>query len=505
MDVPWVATTADCWSAHNRSYLGMTVHWLDPKTRARQHAVLACSRLRGHHTFDVLAEAMVETHYKFHLQEKVTRTTTDNGSNFVKAFVQFGTEAELLPDIPGPAADVEGVEDVGLDVDPEAGAMDEVEYISVEAVLDESSSLDHNLPVHMRCAAHTFNLVASVDANKALDSAPFKSAYRKAMSKAQALWNQQSRSTVSADSILDELKRRLVVPNSTRWNSTYDSVVVINDLLQKKRGAFHRVMAQLKLQTFTDFEVDFLKEYAQVMSSVAKALDKIQGEDQAYLGSLLPTVAATIMKLKEAKSKGLLYCSPLVDAILAGITKRFGPLLEDQECQLAAAFHPKFRLFWLEKHNLSQLSRVKKAMETAVETALRETIEESNSSTSNEDEEDDFFSSITQPEESRSHRSLKSKAQNLVKTWLEADSKEVLTEAAFLGEQVLINLFIKYNTAIPSSAAVERLFPIGRDILRAKRATLSNANFERLVFIKGNMHHQIHHAEAMEKEKAKPE
>ncbi|XP_034018620.1 uncharacterized protein LOC117503486 [Thalassophryne amazonica] len=491
-DVPWVATTADCWSAHNRSYLGMTAHWLDPKTRTRQCAVLACSQLRGHPTFDVLVEAMVDIHYKFHLQDKVTRTTTDNSINFVKAFVQFSTEAELFPDIPEPAADFDmDVKDVDMDMDAKAEAMNEVEHISVESALEVCSGLGHDLPVHMRCAAHTFNLVASVDAEKALASAPFKLAYRKAMSKAQALWNQQCRSTVSADSILDGLNRRLVVPNDTRWNSTYDSVVVLNNLLQNKRGAVHRVMTQLKLQNFTDSEVCFLKEYAQVMSNVAKALDKVQGEDQAYLGSLLPTVAATIMKLKEVKSKGLLYCSPLVDAILAGIMKRFGPLFEDEECQLAAAFHPRFRLFWLEKHNHSQFSRVKKAMETAVETALREIIVEGSGATSSdEDDEDDFFSSITQPQECRSHRSVKTKAQNLVKTWLEASSKEVLTDIAFLGEQVLVDMFIKYNTAIPSSAVVGHLFSIDKNILRAGRATLSDdASFERLVFIQGNKHH----------------
>jgi hypothetical protein len=67
---------------------------------------------------------------------------------------------------------------------------------SIEATLEGYSGLSHNLPVHMRCAAHTFNLVASVDVDKVLDSAQFKSAYRKAMSKARALWNQQCHSTV---------------------------------------------------------------------------------------------------------------------------------------------------------------------------------------------------------------------------------------------------------------------------------------------------------------------
>ncbi|KAG0721706.1 hypothetical protein GWK47_045901 [Chionoecetes opilio] len=37
------------------------------------------------------------------------------------------------------------------------------------------------------------------------------------------------------------------------------------------------------------------------------------------------------------------------------------------------------------------------------------------------------------------------------------------------------------------SAAVERLFSQGADIIKAKRASLTSANFERLIFMKGNM------------------
>ena len=41
---------------------------------------------------------------------------------------------------------------------------------------------------------------------------------------------------------------------------------------------------------------------------------------------------------------------------------------------------------------------------------------------------------------------------------MDSKSKDSFTDAAFLEEPVLIDLFIRYNTAIPSSAAVERLF-----------------------------------------------
>ena len=72
--------------------------------------------------------------------------------------------------------------------------------------------------------------------------------------------------------------------------------------------------------------------------------------------------------------------------------------------------------------------------------------------------------------------------------WLDMKSKDSFNDAAFLGEQIFINLFIKYNIAIPSSAAVERLFSTGKDILTPKRASLSDENFNMLMFIKGNMH-----------------
>lgn len=49
-----VSTTADIWSANNKSYLGMTVHWIDSISFKREKAALACKRVRGRHTYDVI-------------------------------------------------------------------------------------------------------------------------------------------------------------------------------------------------------------------------------------------------------------------------------------------------------------------------------------------------------------------------------------------------------------------------------------------------------------------
>ena len=57
---------------------------------------MSCERLQGSHTYDAVAGALSSTHYKFGITKKVVSTTTDNASNFVKAFRIFGSVDEEL-------------------------------------------------------------------------------------------------------------------------------------------------------------------------------------------------------------------------------------------------------------------------------------------------------------------------------------------------------------------------------------------------------------------------
>ena len=81
----FVPVTANGWSRRTKSFIGLTAHWIDSELKRRSVA-LACRRLIGRHTYDVIAEKMEDVLVEFSIHNKTTGATTDNGSNFVKAF-----------------------------------------------------------------------------------------------------------------------------------------------------------------------------------------------------------------------------------------------------------------------------------------------------------------------------------------------------------------------------------------------------------------------------------
>ena len=75
--------------------------------------------------------------------------------------------------------------------------------------------------------------------------------------------------------------------------------------------------------------------------------------------------------------------------------------------------------------------------------------------------------------------------EDYVKEFLEQPPNKNLEEKDF-SNAFLKDLFICYNAPIPSSAAVERLFFLGKDILRPKRCRMTDKYFEMLLFLRAN-------------------
>lgn len=77
-------------------------------------------------------------------------------------------------------------------------------------------------------------------------------------------------------------------------------------------------------------------------------------------------------------------------------------------------------------------------------------------------------------------------AVDLVKRFIYAQPSQQAWNSDTFPNKSFRELFMKYNTPIPSSAAVERMFSLGKDIMRPKRSRLSDKHFEMLVFLQGN-------------------
>ena len=158
----------------------------------------------------------------------------------------------------------------------------------------ELTQLEHKLPTHERCAAHTLNLVKSSDVDKCLSSSLLsRSAYRSSFEKCCVLWNKTSRSSQAADQAEEVLKRKLIVPTVTHWNSYFDAV---ERLTENSVTDLSELCTRLDLRCFSEKELSFLKESHKVLKSLARGIDILQGEDNCFYGTLLPTLETILKK-----------------------------------------------------------------------------------------------------------------------------------------------------------------------------------------------------------------
>ena len=117
---------------------------------------------------------------KFKIQGSVVRTTTDNGANFISSFKLFGQPTIQVLDAPNPEEDAirEELQSMSQQADKQDMFVLEVEDAFPMTVADSPPEpapepiqlhdvVKYNLPKHARCAAHTMNLIAAADVNKA--------------------------------------------------------------------------------------------------------------------------------------------------------------------------------------------------------------------------------------------------------------------------------------------------------------------------------------------------
>ena len=292
--------------------------------------------------YDPLAAKIEYVHRAYGLNGKVTVTITDNGSNFVKIFSNFHLNLLIpLQCLLFPPQDDEN------DLSEEETTFESVSdtlILDLEQEDRDLIQLEYELLAYERCASHTLNLVASSNVDIKFLSSSFitRNVNRNSFAKCCALWNKASRSSQAAEEVL---KRKLIVPTVTCWNSYFDDVERITENSMMNLNA---LCTRLDLRCFSEKEICFLKEYHKVLKPLARCIDILQGEDNCFYGTLLPTLETILKKVRAIKSE--IFSTALVLAIWIknSIQQRFSRVFESRNAILSAISHPKFKLKWVE-------------------------------------------------------------------------------------------------------------------------------------------------------------
>lgn len=353
------------------------------------------------------------------------------------------------------------------------------------------------LPNHFRCITHTINLIATTDIMKTINSNhSLRCKHTAILNKCSLLWNKCARPK-SAEIIKETLGHYLSYPGATRWNSYYDALSQILKEKDKLNTLFEKL--DLKNQMMKQNDLEYIEEYTKILQPLAYAIDILQGEQNTYFGSVLPTIGSLRTKFYKMKSQHFRYLSSIVETCLTSLNVRFERYLTltnvSRFALVATITHPKFKLRWLPVFqnttldlNINDLKQI--VIEAISElTPLERKIDNRFSSVSMENQfEVEFFEFGDDPIKEDNH-TLNSTSEYEYE--YELDFLQYLqdpdTNIEILNKYPSVKrAFIKYNTVLPSSAPVERMFSYATFIDAPRRHALSDKNFENLIILKAN-------------------
>jgi len=326
--------------------------------------------------------------------------------------------------------------------------------------------------------------------------------FTQTIAKAEALWNCQNLSSEATNQIREAVGNKRKTTDGSCWNSFYDACVVLLEVLEDsdRKDALNLVICRLSLSPFCDNDRD-LAQYCKVMAPVAECLGILQSEENAFMGILLPnlrlmqeqlTSLRTDTSIKEGQALVNYLLENPHDANIA-FSGRFEHMFQDEDLLMATALHPHFKLDIVGyiSPGLKEVirERVINEVMTQVDPVV-DAVEVKHLLT--QDDPDPFKHMRGGAIEVRAQDSFKKEVEGTYASWDRVSVNSHISischDFPVLQRSAWLYIFRKYNTPLPSSTAGERRFSFGSDIPRAKRSSIAMDNFEKLVFLKGNMH-----------------
>lgn len=141
--------------------------------------------------------------------------------------------------------------------------------------------------------------------------------------------------------------------------------------------------------------------------------------------------------------------------------------MERESFMLATASHPRFKFDWIPADDEALASKVRKAFENVLE-KNRNSSNQQPAPTNNEEDDLALPSRVSQ-------------VLNELDLFLVDKDKSLTCLNKY---PAIKEVFLRFDTGIPSSAPVERLFSAGSLILTVRRNRLSDDTFETLLLLK---------------------
>lgn len=220
-----VCTTADVWSTNHKRYLGVTIHWIHPETLKRKSQALCIKRFFAPHSAGRIATLLSLIYQYNGVEKKIIGTFTDNAANFLAAFTACGITFEADDSRDLLRAENEGEQEEAMEEDIANMHSNEPTVQQDNDQIQFESIEDNVLSKHFRCSCHLFNLIATVDAEKALKkNAKFARIFQSSFGKLNSLFY-LARQPKSSEAMQIIFKVSVKAPVGTGWNSSQRGVI----------------------------------------------------------------------------------------------------------------------------------------------------------------------------------------------------------------------------------------------------------------------------------------
>lgn len=474
MSIEYICTTVDLWSDYKQCFLGVTIHWIEPDNLQRKSIALACRKFTGARSNESIGDLVQEIYSVYGIENsKIVATVTDNGSNFINAFKTFNIHTSNTKK---EAYCEDNVNDCS---DGDTKDSDTL-YIDTN---DQEFALANVQPSHLSCCSHVLNVIVSVDANKVLkgENTHLVDIHQQVLEKCYILWNENEQ-LKSAEIIQNILGHALNKPDETCWNNFHISLKQISSI--KEKNAKLHITLGLK-NPFRDQEFEYIEEYLSCTKPIAEALDILQKESNTYYGILLPTLLALRNNLQKLTRNDFVFCKPLSEVLIESVEKRFDIFFnissystQAENAIIAALCYPRFKNKWLSCFDPRHHSGLRNLL---LATALKEFSAKAAPSdkTCNDLKEDDFYNFDSDPSRSEPQ----SKAEDLIERFFADGSRDLIILERY---PEIKNIFLKYNTPLPSLGPVERLLSHA-NIIHCLSTNKVSDMFEQKVVLKANL------------------